>query len=299
MPAGVPWLPVLYSRWGLPEPPGVSDLLAYSRLRADGPAGLLFQEWDDSEFVLLPFDWSHTQTSRAARETAHELARGARRSGKRLLVFYTADDERPFSFPRAVIFRTSLRKDRSYWRTTFAMPGWLQDPLEVAPKHLAQSLTKEERPTIGFCGLTAPVGAHRPRFRRFRRSLKSFAHSLKLARLPDLTPTMLRRTALDVFAADPRLKTNFIERSQFFAGAALPDGTYDLRKRERVRSEYVGNILAPATHSASAVRATSHTDILTRLQRAESRCSWIQTAAFHSTSRSIGEPAGQWFPQHT
>src|SRR5262249_31017640 len=106
------------------------------------------------------------------------------------------------------------------------------------------SLPKDQRPTVGFCGATAPSGIHGARFRHLRRRIKSFAHSLSLARIPDLTPMMLRRTALDVFAADHRLKTIFVERSHFFGGAALPDGTYDQTKRQQVWAEYVENILS-------------------------------------------------------
>jgi hypothetical protein len=45
-------------------------------------------------------------------------------------------------------------------------------------------------------------------------------------------------------AHDDRLETNFVERQQFFGGAALSHGTYDEEKRAAVRLDYVTNMLA-------------------------------------------------------
>jgi len=202
-----------------------------------------FRSWEDAAFALLPFDWSHTHRSASAARIALEIAERARESRKPLLVFYWSDDERPISVPGAIFFRTSMRKGRDYWHRAFAMPGWLQDPLEVGPPEMIGPRPWESRPRIGFCGLTSPAGSHDVRLRRLRRTVKGIAHLLGLARIPDLTPTLLRRAALDVLTGDQRVDTDFVERDQFFGGAALPDGTYDREKHATVRRDYSANIL--------------------------------------------------------
>src|SRR5215831_21344975 len=110
VPQGTPWLPVLFHAWGIPDPAGVPELDCYSRLRTSGPSGIRLVDWDTANFVLLPFDWSHTKSSSQAFRTAVELALKARASHKSLLAFYWSDDERPVSLPNTVFFRTSIRR---------------------------------------------------------------------------------------------------------------------------------------------------------------------------------------------
>ncbi len=139
----------------------------------------------------------------------------------------------PLPLPEsAIILRTSL--DRRTRRTNeFAFFATHED---IVQTHLGGSLrwrSCEEVPTVGFCGVASRTAP--PPTRQAKLMLQSLLSRLTGYHVPRNDGIFLRREAILGLEAAEAVETNFIIRDEYFGGG--------MSSRERVRREYVDNIL--------------------------------------------------------
>jgi len=122
---------------------------------------------------------------------------------KPLAVFFNDDSDEILEYREGTtVFRTSFY--RSTRRPTeFAVPGWSMDHGKFIERPWAPI------PTVGFCGQVYPLD--------------------------------VRKAALDVLDADPRIAKRFIRRNQFWGGWIASGRPGDVGKQ--VRNEFLANII--------------------------------------------------------
>src|SRR5262249_27047502 len=131
------------------------------------------------------------------------------------------DSDQPVELPGATVFRTTLYRSRRR-SFEFAQPAWSEDFVERYAHGELPVRTKPAEPTVGFCGL-----APRARLARFR-------HGGSQSALRARAPTRLRRTTAG--------QTNSLVGKDF-VGGAVGTGNTDTSPMQRVRGEYVQNML--------------------------------------------------------
>src|SRR5262249_13879124 len=132
------------------------------------------------------------------------------------------DSDEQVGLEGAVVFRTSIYRSRRR-PGEFAQPAWSEDFVERYAGGALPVRKKAAKPTVGFCGLV-PGGT---RFLRLRRASEE---------LPLRRRALLRLRRTKGVRTELRLRTEFV-------GGAVRDGTTDAQRMQRVRREYVENML--------------------------------------------------------
>jgi hypothetical protein len=222
VPAGVPHTVMLYPFWGTPPEDsadpntGRFDRYALLGRRFFRPASL-----DEAELAVFPTDWTHFVDNPTELFAAAQFAAETRESGTPTVAFFANDSDEPVGLPDATVFRTSLYRSRRR-DSEFAQPAWSEDFLGRYAQKELPFRRKPHEPIVGFCGL-----APRARLDRFRRGSSEPA---------------IRARALNQLRRTKGVQTNFLVRNEF-VGGAVRNGITDAQTMQRVRVDYVRNML--------------------------------------------------------
>jgi exostosin family protein len=226
IPDGEPHAVMLFPFWGRneedPADPNTGRFDGYAK---SGQRLFRLAPLEDADLAVFPREWGYVEGDPAGEARAEEFVARAREAGAEPVIFFWSDLDGPVPFD-AVVFRTSFYRSRRRPRE-FAQPAWSEDFVE---RHLGGELplrSKRARPVVGFCGL-APTG--------WRRYLL-----LAASRRPEAVST-LRARVLAALDRDRRVETNFMRRKHFLGGAAA-DEEIDPVAMQRVRREYVQNMV--------------------------------------------------------
>jgi len=209
-------------------------------------AASLFEVVDvpDADVVLIPADWYWVRgtswASKQDRELAGrclELYRCAVAAGKPVVVFFTGDrscDRVPM--PEAIVLREGPFKSRMSANDR-VLPAFAEDLVAHFCDGQIVERVKRELPVVGFCGLAG-------RKTGLKNAAKRVAFAGKIALTEHrIDPSQflgenMRAEALELLAADARVSTNFVIRSQsvFFVVG-------DAKDLVDVRQQYVDNMI--------------------------------------------------------
>jgi hypothetical protein len=193
----------------------------------------------DTDAAILPANWEHILRNKKAKELALDFIEVAREAGKPVVIFFWSDSYEMVPIENAIVFRTSFY--RSTRRSNeFAMPAWSEDFTE---KYFVSQLPlrpKREKPTVGFCGYAAP---REPLKKATRRVLRWGANILGIGVPRRNLGPVLRSKVMHMLAKSPLVETNFVVRERFLGGALLPHGRKDFDTLQRIRREYVQNMV--------------------------------------------------------
>jgi Exostosin family len=222
VPAGAPHTVMLYPFWGKPpEDSADPNTGRFDRYASVGGRFFRLAAPDEAELAVFPTDWTHFIDRPAELPASAEFAAEAREAGIPTVAFFVNDSDEPVGLPGATVFRTTLYRSRRR-ASEFAQPAWSEDFVGRYAHGELPVRSKQNEPTVGFCGL-----APRARLDRFRRT--SSEGTIRARGL-----NRLRRTK--------GMRTNFLVRKEF-VGGAVQNGRTDARKMERVRGEYVRNMI--------------------------------------------------------
>jgi hypothetical protein len=234
---GQPHTVMLYPFWGKnAEDPRHPASGRFDRYAEVGTRFFQMVPLMEADVAVLPAAWEHILRNKKAKELALDFVEVAREAGKPVVVFFWSDSYETVPIENAIVFRTSFY--RSTRRSNeFAMPAWSEDFME---RHLGSQLPlrpKREKPTVGFCGYAAP---RMPLKKAKRVVLRLGANILGIGMSKGQD---LRTKAMLMLAKSPLMETNFVVRERFLGGALLRDGTTDYDTLQRMRQEYVQNMV--------------------------------------------------------
>jgi hypothetical protein len=186
-----------------------------------------------AEVAVLPVAWEHVRGDPRAEVLANELAQRAAEAGKPLVLFFISDSAEKVPLKSVCVFRTSMYRSRRD-PNEFAVPAWSEDIVE---RHLGGHLSlrsKQERPTVGFCGF---AGYSMPTSDRMTVRAKTFARRMKhRVRKPTIRESVIAR-----LRSSTTIDLNLVLREQFWAGVGDPSVPHE--ERAKARSEYVNNMI--------------------------------------------------------
>jgi hypothetical protein len=210
---------MLYPFWGKnPEGPADPNSGRFDRYAEVGSTFFELASLEAADVAVFPREWSRSLASQA-----DSFVTAAQHLGKQTAVFVGADEHEAIPTEGALIFQTSLYRSRRR-SNEFALPAWSED---FVTAHLGGRLPlrpKRGRPVVGFCGLA-------PRRRGVRGRLRAHA-----------AHTAVRARALRLLREHPDIDTNFVEQDRFLGGA-LVRGRVDATTMQRVRREFVANLV--------------------------------------------------------
>ncbi len=213
----------------------------YAGLEREGKHFLELVEPEAAEVAVLPFDGSELIDFRdhrvvpAVRDLAARFVERARAAGLKTIVIMNSDSNQPIDLPDILVFRTSL-SSRTRGPNEFALPAWHED---LVGNHLGGQIKLSEWneiPSVGFCGLAATSGP--PLRRRVKMLFRELVRPLGI-HIDHNDGIYLRRSAMLALSACPRVRTQFVARSQYFGGAVENE-----QVKARVRREYVDNLVS-------------------------------------------------------
>lgn len=246
LPEGMGHVVMLYPFWGKnPEDPMAPESGRFDRYTEIGRSFFEMTSLREADFAVMPAPWERAMHDEAARDLAIRFAEETKQEKKRVVLFFWSDLDQDVPIENAVVLRTSFYHSKRK-PNEFAMPAWSEDFVE---RYLGGRLLirqKRAKPIVGFCGYIAPLKMP------FKRRLKDGLHwgaSLVGMRKPKTSialsklGSVARAKALRALSKSPLVETNFIIRDRFLGGALLPDGRADLVLIQKVRLEFVQNMV--------------------------------------------------------
>jgi hypothetical protein len=210
---------MLYPFWGKqPEDPGDPNRGRFDRYVELGPKLFKLAPLDQAALAVFPCEWQPALAAEVER-----MVHTAASFGRRTVLFIGGDDYQQVPYESATVFQASLYRS-SRRENEFAQPAWSED---FVTAHLDGRLPirpKRDNPVVGFCGLA-------PGRRKLLQRLRSHP-----------SHTSVRARALELLRNADGVETNFVERERFLGGA-VRGGRYDVATMQRVRREYVENIV--------------------------------------------------------
>ena len=219
VPRDEPHVIMLYPFWGKnPEDPADPNTGRFDRYAAEGARFFSFSSLEEAALAVYPRDLSRA----GALRDLPRFVDAAREAATPTVAFFSSDSAEPVA-AGATVFRTSLYRSRRQ-PDEFALPAWSEDFVERYLDGVVPLRRKSGCPVVGFCGLAPTRSFPPPRLRASR-------------------PAAIRGRVLDALGRDPEIETNFVVRDRFLAGA-LARGRVDAATMQRVRREYVDNMVA-------------------------------------------------------
>jgi len=204
---------------------------------------VLVDSIEEADCVVLPCSYSD-YIRHNKQDLAHRFGEIAAQAQKMILVFNRGDYDFKFPTKNSILFSPTIER-RSPDRHEFGLPGW-------APDHLAGGevpvRAKQEAPSVSFCGrVLKPSPKNRAiqflriyfgptRMEQVGSSETSFDVSQRYRH------RFIRYQGQEQLKATPGVVTDFIERSQFFAGVQK-DEQWDQKQVDKANQEFVDNIL--------------------------------------------------------
>ncbi|NER92677.1 MAG: exostosin family protein [Symploca sp. SIO1B1] len=199
---------------------------------------------EEADFAVMPDDWRtvtgelwYSQVNQQAQELYLQFAQRAEAAGKPLIVFFgcdRSDDEVP-SLKNAFIFRHSCYRSQKKPHH-FVWPSFCEDFVQRYFENQLPIRQKQEKPTVGFCGLTKRDS--------WKFNLKRIAYYLYILPQGKIRTThppfeghILRNKVIEILKNSDLVKTNFItyDRMVFL-------GKKSLDQRKQSRDEYIQNM---------------------------------------------------------
>jgi Exostosin family len=259
VPEGGRHVTMLYPFWGKnPEEPGEPMTGQFDRYVEVGGRFFEMTTLPQADLAVLPQPWQQVFEDETALARAQRFVEAADRANKRVVLFFWSDSDADVAYPQAVVFRTSLYRSRRR-HNEFAMPSWSEDFVQRYLDGQLVVRTKHHRPVVGFCGhVPASNQNSRGLLRRLKRAAyadsKGLLYSLGLSPVAIASGTAadsaalqpgssIRTTALSALERCHGVKTNFVIREHFFGGAAKAERTAEVARMQRVRQDYVRNMV--------------------------------------------------------
>jgi hypothetical protein len=110
----------------------------------------LVSDAKSADFLVLPADWKYYLRLNEQKK-ALDFANLAGREGKKVLVFYAADDDKIVPLENSLIFRTSLNRSKRL-SNEYSLPGFCGDLLQLHLNGMRDIRPKNSQPSVGFCG---------------------------------------------------------------------------------------------------------------------------------------------------
>lgn len=189
----------------------------FDKYKKNGPGYFeLTDTMEEAEYVVLPSTW-HRYLADGTTEIALRFAQKAAEAGKQIIVFHERDYDYKFPARNALLFTPTIEKDRQPHE--YALPAWMPDHTN-GPAPLRE---KQERPSIGFCGLVLKPKLKSRLVQFARTSLPYYSERRMSGYSASLRESFqykfLRAGAVQTLLDHPGIDTNFVLRGDFFAGA--------------------------------------------------------------------------------
>jgi len=239
LPEGRKHVTMLYPFWGKNlEDPDDPSSGRYDRYTEMGSRLFEMTTLEKADVAVFPEDWSHVLGDVAAVARAEQFLESTRKAKKATVIFFWNDSDEDIPYDSTVVFRTSLYRSRRK-ANEFAMPAWSED---FVTKYLGGQLpvrSKHPRPVVGFCGYVPSIPTPNGMSGAIRK-WKTFLTNLGRQKKAD---SSIRNEALQALSSHPRIDPKIVIRKHFFGHALLPSGELDYEKLQRLRQEYVQNIV--------------------------------------------------------
>ena len=200
----------------------------------------LVDDLTQADIAVLPMTWNH-YLKRRELPRALDFIRAARRIGRPILSYVSGDEgvTVPPEFDDVYVVRASGFRSRRRKRQ-IAQPVFFDDPLKRYPdlESYDRPTKGEARPSVGFCGQVS-VNVFKLFMDVFRSILRNGAFRLGLRQAepqPLYPPALIRGRALRILGRSQLVKTQFVIRSRYRAGAVGIDS------RQRTSREFYENI---------------------------------------------------------
>lgn len=241
VPPGVDHVTMLCALWG-PQPqlsswPGHTDALVEHGLDLFEPSELA-----DADLAVFPTDLKKTLARTGGPDRVRAFRAAARAAEKPVVYFFHSDRVEPLELTGSYVFRTSLNT-RLRAPNEFALPGFHEDLLARWCNGRQVIRHKHGAPRVGFCGtIIRRRGLHgmMARSRRFAGEARQ-ALDARRGRVVE-SDLYARARAIDALESQRDVEVDIVTREGTAAGAW--DGDFDPDFWERVRREYVDNMLA-------------------------------------------------------
>lgn len=193
---------------------------------------------EEARVAVLPMSWNYYAQA-GKQQDAAEFILKARQAGLEVLT-WSSGDFGVAPFDNNVLLYCSCGYQSKRLAKQYALPVFFDDPL---PKHykVNRPLIRQKGviPVVGFCGQ-----AYAPWYKNVYDVLRTFSRNLQYAlNLSVLQPqklypaTLLRHNALNVLTRAEGIKTNFIIRKEYRAGAKSAED------KARTTLEYYQNMV--------------------------------------------------------
>lgn len=193
----------------------------------------------EAHYVILPMSWNFYLTEHSRLEEVKKVVQEAKVLGKKVLSFMVGDfGVKIPAFDNLVVFRHS-GDNTKLPKTHNGLPAFVEDPL---PKYFdTTSITirdYHQRPTVGFCGQanSSLLDAGTEILKTVGRNCMSAVGISQAPPQQVLSTSYLRASVLQSLERDKAIKTNFILRKQYRAGATTAE------TREKTTLEFYKNI---------------------------------------------------------
>jgi hypothetical protein len=192
----------------------------------------LSDQLEQADWAVLLYHWNYYHQSHQL-GTAQRFIQKAHEAGKPVLTWVGGDFGARVLDPEAWVFGAAGYQSRAGSRR-FGTPVFIRDPLREHGFEHIQPLAKPPKPLIGFCGYarTTPFKAAAFTLTTLRRNLLSALHLTgdePQAFCPP--PVLLRQRLLERLSCSPLVETDFIQNTQYQAGARTAQSKAEAQAR--------------------------------------------------------------------
>jgi len=238
------YVEMLYPFWGkVSEDPQDPNSGRFDRYTGMGRRFFEMAPLSEADIIVFPGKWEYTVGDQGAMKLAWQLAEITSKARKPLVIFFWSDSDESMPIKGSVIFRTSLYRSQKK-PNEFAMSSWCVDFVDRYLNGKLSIRQKPIKPRVGFCGYARPLKV--PFRRKLKNALSQGASFLGLKERQGTLSKLgavIRSEAIRILSTSPLVETNFIVRDRFLGGAILPDGGKDLISMQKIRLEYVENMV--------------------------------------------------------
>jgi len=199
---------------------------------------------EEADFAVMPDDWKtvvgelwYSKVNKQAKELYLQFAKKAEEAEKPLIVFFSCDrsDDKVPDLKNAFIFRHSGYRSQKKPRN-FIWPSFCEDFVKHYFANQLPIRQKQEKPIIGFCGLTKQ-DSWKFKFKRIAYYLYILPHWQYRTKCPPFQGHILRNKVLEKLKSSDLVETNFVaENKMVFLGQTSSE------KRKKSRDEYIENM---------------------------------------------------------
>lgn len=195
---------------------------------------------EQADYAVLPTDWDTVEEDA---KLPLAFAEKARQAGKDVIVFLWGPSLEPVPIENAIVFRNSMLRS-THKRTEFPVPYWFEDFVEEYLDNQLVIRQKADKPTVGFCGFAEPLNpTPQQALVNLARKSRAVLTGKTGNKAAGVFGRAIRTHAMQILDRSPNVRTNFIIKDRFWAGAVSPDGKADAARLRASRQEYLRNML--------------------------------------------------------